>query len=325
MLRIFVLTLLSSWIASPLGILIAQHFGVANAHIVVLVLLAIGTCVPFQLLLNECLAATANRGNTAPTKFQITLVIFAQLIASIWTLWGLSAQVFQFSRVVIVVIFLAFNTLISYSASLMYYSLVVRNKIRTDQAMTIGATSGLTNLGLYFMFCMASLSFYNISYVFVLATLLLPSLIQWLYVRKIKIKTSHVPHKPADIKLPPLSTTRLIVSLVALAFLTSLSTNMRDEIASTHTNYISFLLIAMNSLITLINTITRATFLSENSSSKKQFLLKIAILGIMFFLAANVMNINGTIFTLISAQAMIAWVIDATRTIPAAPHRSSIY
>lgn len=319
MLRTFVLTLFSSWLVSPLGILTAQYFGVANAPIVILSLLATGSCVPFQLLLNECLAVAATRGIVSLNRFQMSTVLLTQLVSSAMAIFGMSAQAFKFSQISTVVILLSFNTFISYQVSITYYGLVMRNMISREQAMIIGSASGLTNLCLYLMFCISRQYSFDNAFLFILATLLVPTLIQWLFVRSAKIKLEHYLHNLTIRSLPSPRTGRLLLSLAGLSLLTTLSTNMRETIASSYGNYLSLILVLLNSLLTLINTITRTNFLSKGASSKKRILCYISISTIVIFFASKIENFNySMIFLLISAQAMIAWIIDASRSIPAA-------
>jgi hypothetical protein len=325
MLRRFLLSLLSSWIVNPLGILVAQWFGVANASVVILVLLATGACVPFQLLLNECLAAAVNRGSVSPTRMQLVSILGVQGLASIGTLWALTGQDFSIAEAALISLLLCLNTYASYRATLIYFGLALRSRLTDRSAILIGSSPGLTSLACYIAFSITRRLDWPLAGGFVLFAALAPTLIQWIYVRWLAKLDIHADESPHRLDAPPVDTLKLSLALVALAALAALSTGLRDAIASLSANHVALLLVALNSLLSLVNTATRAKFLVRGGSSIQGALGGVVGAALLAFGIASLLHWRpGTIFALIAVQASIAWVIEAARRIPPARQRPEV-
>lgn len=322
MLRRFLLSLMSSWMVNPLGILVAQWFDVANQHVVLLLLLASGACVPFQLLLNECLAAAVNRGGILPTRTQLMSILGVQGLASIGTLWALTDQDFSFVETVTISLLQALNTYASYRATLIYFGLVLRTRLTDWAAILIGSSPGLTNLTCYIAFSLTSRHGWPAAGGFILAAALAPTLIQWSYVRWLAKLDVEFNASSIRVDAPAVDTFKLALALAALATLSALSTRLRDGIASLSANHVALLLVALNSLLSLVNTATRAKFLVRGGSSIQEVLGGVAMVAIMAFGLASLLQWQlGAILALIAVQASIAWVIEAARRIPSARPR----
>lgn len=325
MLRRFLLTLLSSWIVNPLGILVAQWFGVANAAVVILVLLATGACVPFQLLMNECIAAAESRGQACASRGQLGLLLAIQSVACALTVAGLAAQRFPITQIVIVVGFLAINTGLSYRISLRYFRMVTVSAISLRAAVVAGIIPGVTSLLLYLAYCVATLHMLQVAETFIVASTVVPSLVQWLYLHTLSTPSANqADSSPVGIHPEP-ATGWLLAAAAALAALAAGSTLLREMVAHLSTNHVALLLVALNSLLSLVNTATRAKFLVRGGGSTQGVLGGMVGAALLAFGIALLMRWRlDAIFALIAVQASIAWVIEAARRIPLARTRPEV-
>ena len=82
LLRRFLITLLFSWIANPLGVVVAQWLGVTQEPILIVVLLATGACVPFQIFLNEAIAVRAAAGHDPGRNGRLLLALIVGMQAT---------------------------------------------------------------------------------------------------------------------------------------------------------------------------------------------------------------------------------------------------
>lgn len=316
MLKRFLITLLASWVVNPLGILVAQWFGVANTPTVILVLLASGACVPFQLLMNECIAACESRGQARTNQRQRTLLLAMQAATCAIAIWGLTEQRFPVSQVAVVVGMLVINTNFSYRISLRYYRLVSAATLSIRSAIMIGAIPGLTSLLLYLAYCLAARHESSAAVPLIIASTIVPTLVQWCYLRLISKSVDRVIPNAFD-SHHTLVTGWLLAASFALSVLAASSTNLREAVATLSADHVALLLVALNSLLSLVNTATRAKFLVREGRSIKGLLASVAALSVAAFGVAHLMQWGpSAIFALVATQASIAWVIDWARRLP---------
>jgi hypothetical protein len=317
MFRRFLLTLLSSWIVNPLGILVAQGFGVANSPVVILVLLATGAGVPFQLLMNECIAATESRGQAHAGRLQIGLLLFVQAAACATTIYGLSVQRFSAPLIAVVVMMLVVNTGLSYRVSLRYYRLVTQAVVSMRAAVVIGIIPGVTSLLLYLAYSLAATRAPQMAAGFIVASTVLPSLVQWRYLQSISDEGDQAASDSLSSR-PRLVSGWLLASVLALGVLAAGSTRLREMVAHLSANHVALLLVALNSMLSLINTSTRSAFINR-AGEGQQKPLAIAVTA-MAAVGAGAIWLDwwaAPLFALIAAQLSIAWVIEAARRMPA--------
>ncbi|MEK8024805.1 hypothetical protein [Pseudaquabacterium rugosum] len=316
MLRRFLLTLLSSWIVNPLGILVAQWFGVANASVVILVLLATGACVPFQLLMNECIAATESRGQAHAGRFQIGLLLSVQAVACAATIYGLSVQRFPAPLIAVVVMLLAINTWLSYRVSLRYYRLVTQAVVSMRAAGVIGIIPGITSLLLYLLYALTTHRVPQTAAGFIVAGTVLPSLVQWRYLQTFPDGVDQAA-SVSTASRPRLAAGWLLASALALAALAAGSTRLREMVAHLSANHVALLLVALNSMLSLINTLTRAAFINRAGSGQQRPLGAAAMTMAIAGATAATAGWEATpLIALIATQLAVAWVIEAARRMP---------
>ncbi len=315
MTRRFLLTLLSSWIVNPLGILVAQGFGVANSPIVILVLLATGACVPFQLLMNECVAAAVSRGQAYAGRLQIALLLSTQAIACGVAIYVLSLQRFPALIIGIVVVFLAISSALSYRVSLRYYRLVMHSAVSVHAAIVIGVIPGVTSTLLYLIYSLAASRLPQMATGFIVASAVLPAIIQWRYLKKFKDTT--VP--TSLINSAPHATLHygwLFAAVLALAALAAVSTRLRESVAHLSVNHVAVILVVLNSMLSLINTTTRTAFLQRAGGGQKRLLGVMAVVTASVGVAATADGwLAAPLIALVATQLAIAWVIEAARRV----------
>lgn len=318
MLRRFLLTLLSSWIVNPLGILVAQGFGIANSPVVILVLLATGACVPFQLLINECVAAAESRGRLHAKKAQLALLLFVQFGVCTLSVTWFATQNFPLPLTVLVAIQLAVSNGLSYQTSLRYYRLIMTNHVRLRTSVIVGAMPGTATLLLYFAYCTASSWLAGFpSEFFIVASTVIPAVIQWWYVRRIPINIDTAINYSNTKDFPVPLNRWLLAAALALAALSLGSSRLRETIALSRIDYVALLLVALNSILSLINTLTRAAFLSQQGAVYRTRLAR----GVISLSVACALSLvlNPSMFLLLAllcTQLAIAWVIESGRNIP---------
>lgn len=318
MLSRFLLTMVSSWAMNPLAILVAQSFGVANAPVVIAVLLATGACVPFQLLINECIAATETRGRLRSTRRQLVMLLSVQFAACVLSVAWLGTQNFPLSQIVLIAGLLAVSTGFSYQTSVWYFRLAMTSSMCLKMSVMVGAIPGITSLLLYFAYC--GISPWQSSFpsdVFVVASTVLPAIVQRRYVQNLSLHFDTAFRPPATESPPAPSTSWLIAAAVVLAALTAGSTRLRGEIAFFRSDYVAVVLVVLNSLLSPINTMTRAAFLNQPRDIYRKWLTW-SVIGVAA-LSAITFALGSSVFLLLAllcAQLAVASVIEAARQVP---------
>lgn len=325
MFRRFILTLLSSWLVNPLGVLIAQWFGFANSPTVLLILLGSGACAPFQLFMNECLAAGAERGRFIPTRRQLAAVVGIQTIACVASVLALSPKSFPVHEVLVLTAFLAVSTLFSYRISLKYYGLVIRGLMSMREAVVVGVLPGSIALAVYLAYCLLRWRWPAVSSGVLLLVCALPAVAQWTYINTLVRRT-----RPADLQttlepdIPAVSNGPLVKSIAWLAFLTMVGTTLRETIASRSMDHVALILVGLNSLVSLANTATRSAFFSSpgalRSRSLHMGMLAMALLSVASWHLAPVV---GLFSALIASQLGIVATVERGRNIRTTPRAAS--
>jgi len=319
MLQRFVLTLMSSWIVNPIAILVAQWFGVANSPEVILVLLATGACVPFQLFMNECMATSAVRGASSLSPMQIVLVLIIQAVACAGVLLSLTAHKFVSAQVVFTVVALVGNTLMSYKLCLTYFGLVVRGQVPLHSAVIVGALPGISSLILYLIFCLTSAHNYYLAVVIIISTVVLPGFVQMAYIQRLYKETNNS-RKVIPARLPVVNMHWLLAALFALAGLVTFSTYLRESVAMLSMSYVAVLLVSLNAMQSLIITFTRANFIEKGGDIYRRIMLYfILALSVMLFFGLAMEWRFWPLIGLLIVQVATAFIIELSRRIPAIP------
>lgn len=328
MLRRFILTLLSSWLVNPLGVLIAHWFGFANSPTVILILLGSGACAPFQLFMNECLAAGATGGRFTATRRQLAAVVGIQITACFAAVLVLSPRSFPSHEVLILAGFLAASTLLSYQISLKYYGLVICGLMSMREAVIVGAIPGSVVTAVYLAYCLVRWRWPAVSSGVLLLVCVLPAVAQWTYVNMLVHRTPQA--EPQEMQLlgglhrPNVSNGPLVVSIACLALLTVLGSTLRETIASRSMDHLALILVGLNSLVSLANTATRSAFFTSPETQQVRGLnmgmLAMALLAVTLL---NLAPVAGLFSALIASQLGIVATVERGRNIRRADHAAS--
>ena len=311
--RRFLISLGASWVVSPLAILMAQAWGMANRPEVLLTLLAIAACSPFQMFINEALAPTlVSERNRALERLAIQ-VIAIQIGACILAL-GLSTQ-YPFARtdIVLCAVLLGAATYLSFRISIIFYRMMMSEGLHTQSIVAISATPGLINALLYTLYSWFGSQWESLALPVMLSTLLLPSLVQY---GQIFILKARLP-KEENLSIKDDDTTQRFPILgyaLLLAVLAATSTWAKSEATLLDSNYSGLILVAINSVLGLINTYTRTIFLQSGTSYARQFALVAGsgALGLALILQTD-QKPAAALCLCLAAQLAIATTIDVAR------------
>lgn len=313
MLSRFLITLVSSWLANPLGVLVAQSLGVAKDPVLLMLLLGVGTATGFQLLLNEGLAAGFASGRFKATRNQLLSVLLIQATTTVVTLFSLADHGFGLLPSLILSIFLLISTALSYRTAVTYYRIVMSRLVSNAQAIRVGALPGVVTLVIFAGASAEAVGSGKMPH-WLLSAALLPSLLQWWYVRKLDLTNTH----KTDVTQAVPGNVFLIAALIALMALSSLITVLRDLIASYHTQFTALIIVGLNSLTSIANTLTRVAFLGKE---KRALHLSLFVPVVVLVLAmASIwadLNTLSSLAGLLSVQCAIVLTIEAARRIPA--------
>jgi hypothetical protein len=322
MLRIFLMTLLSSWIVNPLGVAVAHHFNVANTPTVVLLLLGLGSCIPFQLFMNECLAAGKIRKQFDVSTGQLTLVIAMQTGAYVLSVTRFSRMTFSAIEIVVLGGFLIIYTLLSYQAVLVFYKLVTRGHVSSQQAALVGALPGLTSLAIYTGYCAAITWWTDIPRITLLLACPMPAILVWRLIISIEQKTSNNQISPAVEPIRLADTFNISSIAILLTILSIISSNLRENIALGEEGYAALILVGLNAFVSISNTITRSRFLAQGTLQISKLLILGSIIMIVLGMASmHFSRLISLFYFLIATQFLTVMLIERGRKMkPATLH-----
>lgn len=318
----FLLTLLSSWFVNPLGILLAHHFGIANTPTVILLLLGAGACVPFQLLMNECLAVGVEHGRFRVTHGQLAGILGIQSICYLISVGLLSPTPFSARSICALGLLLAASTYTSYATALSYYNLVIQGLVSMREAVLIGALPGLTALLVYLTYCLTAALWTELPPHLLLLVVGLPAVTQFLYVRSRVQKSESTPtgDVTSERKLgsdPSAVSNVAVVKYVALlSGLAMAGTYLRESIANQSPMYTALVLTLLNSLVSLANTVTRSRHFAAAVSTRLNVLFLQSILAFGFGAALmwKVHSATSMTSALIATQLCVIWAVERGRS-----------
>jgi hypothetical protein len=314
----FILTMFSSWLVNPLGVLVAHRFGLGQDPLLIMLLLGAGACVPFQLLANECIAVGEASARTLPDMAKLALIVATQTMVVTLAILMLPQYTLASPALALLALGLAVNTAASYHCAVVYYRLVLGATISPRQAAAVGALPGLASLSVFLMYAVLAIAKLNPSSWLVLGSVGLPSVVQLLYL-------NHLASQASDraSSAPPAVTSRstgigahLVLVTAGLIGVTMFATLLRDFISARHTTYAAIIVVALNSLTSLVNTLTRGLFLQAGQRSAHTWLfagsLALAILaGSLWVEHRSAAELTA----LVSSQLCLIAIIEAARRI----------
>ncbi len=313
MLSRFLLTLAFSWSITPMWVALAHWRGFGADPILQTLLLTQGACVPFQLLLNECLAVGQVRSGRAPSMWVIMLVLGAQVLTCLLTLSALDGlQTMAASTVLSFALACAVSNFVSYKVASVYYNAVLNGRVTRRESAWIGGIPGLSMLLLYSLFFEARAQ--NIVQTPGVLALLIPfaPLLQWLFIRHIcKHEWNGFDASGPSGGTPPLMTAAVTVALMIIS---GMITRYRDEFSGMAPAYGALILVALNTFASITNAVTRARFL-ELGLRLHQVLAKLGFLfcGGSWALFVMELPVLSSLIALLGLQLLMIAAIEYAR------------
>jgi hypothetical protein len=261
-LRRFVLTLLASWLATPLGVMLAHAAGVANDPTVLVLLFAQAYAAPFQLLLNEGLASCVSRHRRAMSSATLTMCLALLAVTCAAGLWLIGAQQFTGAHVFLATLAVTLSCAWSFHSARMYYALVIYGRSAARQAAIVGLIPGMTTLGIFAAYAAVRETLPAVPQEWLLLVAATPSMLQWLYIRHCSVDAPDEHRQRAQTH-----SLRLTAALSALVAISFGSITVRDQIASTSLAHIALILTGLNALASVVMTVTRVIYLQGSGAS----------------------------------------------------------
>lgn len=312
LLRRFLITLLFSWIANPLGVLVAQWLGVTQEPILMVVLLATGACVPFQIFLNEAIAvrAATGRGTSQDGRLLLAMIVAMQTVTCAVALLALPATPVPRGMLAAVVAATGFTAVASYLCTRRYYELSVAGAISARQAAAFGAIPGIVALLVYLVASLlARHSVIGMQVALVLVAVL-PTTVVWLFIACIR------PGNAASLgPAAPLPTIGQVTGvLLGLVVLTIAGTRLRADIAALRGDYAAVIVVLLNSFASLLTTVTRAMFLRQTRRLHGGLLPALALgAAAAGLLVHRALPVTAQVCWLLSVQGLVIALIEVGR------------
>jgi hypothetical protein len=307
--------LLSSWLTSPIAILIAQLFGFANEPHVLIALLCLSAMVPMQLLCNEAMAPAYAKANTVPAFSAWACILLIQAISSLVFLIGLKQLSLDLPSVTALTACIAASTFLSTLTSFRLIqgllSGIISHKI-------IIQVSILPNLAILLIFTVSALLgiIHPMLYALVYLIVLLPAILQYRFIRR-SLPTNAMPasvsHWPSAI---------FFLACITICIATYVSNSLRVSFINFIPNYAGLLLVVINVLASACMTFTKTSFLMIKSAPSKFgsiSLLAVAICIVSISLALQIVGTEAGLAqntaSFIALQFAIVLLIVASRNL----------
>lgn len=305
----FLATLVSSWVVGPAGVLFLHFWGWGSSPILIALLLALSAAAPIQLLLNEFVAPGAVAEKFYVGRFQILIIIAATFLA-IWLALDSSRVVpgggLATTTYFGLAVFASISVWLSYRISLNYYRAVVLGVVGHQRAIYVGLIPGVSTL---MVFVVAALT--NNPEILAMAAIL-PAVAQSIFLKSFSI-TATIHGDANGIKHLMLAHTTLVVmalSLIAIGFGSAL---LRDTIASHEQDYAALILVGLNLFGTLVNSFSRAAYMSSGKSFGTASGMAVAILLLCAAFSFDFSRVVSAFLALFALQFLIVIILAIGR------------
>ena len=265
----FLITLVSSWVVTPLAVLTAHWLGVANESLMIMLLLGLGAGAPFQLLLNESIATQLAGHPSSGSQKTIAVICGAQALSCSGMLLFGSEQNFPVPETIAASLLLAISTATSFKSAVIYYQLATRSTISNAQSMAVGGLPGLVSLLIFASYGIARAAELEVLPEFLLLAAIAPALAQYALLLSLAGRR-HAGPSGAMLQSP---SHVLWAALCAIILLSLGSTALRDFIAASNASFAALIIVGLNSLASIVNVVTRAAFLQSSKASHSSPLL----------------------------------------------------
>jgi hypothetical protein len=314
MVRGFLLSVLSSWLISPLGVYLLQVLGLGSDPYLVLTLLSISASAPFQLLFNECLATGVANGRFQLSKVQLVLLIGAQILVCIISVFfSLSEAAFGIPlyAYLIVTLFSATSTILSYNSAIRYYALTVAGVLDHWQPILVGALPGVVTITFYIIIgFVKKYAEINLNHLFLLSAII-PAVLQLIFIVFLSKNASKI--ISASNSLKP-SNSYLLLLVVLLSAGAALSTMLRQRIAFSHVDYAAMIIVCLNMVGTIIVLLGRVEYFFNTSNKRHIGLLVGGIfIGTLGLAISYYSDLAAELLIFFSLQLIIASIVTYFR------------
>jgi hypothetical protein len=305
----FIFALLSSWSVTFIGIFYAKYINITSSKTLIYILLISGATTPFQLFFNECIApaeALKPKNNSKIPGISFFLGIILQSIAITFFLKNISS----FFEITLFVSLFSLGSYFSFQYVKYYYISIKGNYINDTQNITLSIIPGITVILVYgAAFCLKSLKINNWESILYLNAIL-PQLAQFLvfltFSKKLNSTNYYIKQ---TYTINNLFESFIYLGLLMVAAIILI--NSRNEVAKSSTDSMAILIVFLNALGSIVNTLTRASFLSTNDVKKNtndKFKLIISIIALsssLFFYFEFRIPLAAMFFALISVSLII--------------------
>lgn len=313
MLSRFLLTLVFSWLVTPLWVAIAHWRGFGADQGLQILLLTQGASVPFQLFLNECLAVGQVRAQRMVRRSVIFFVILSQILTcSVSLAIGVGDKRASLALAFGFAVAFAASNFISYKVACEYYDSVLNDGLTKRESICIGLVPGVTMLILYSgFFELLSRGLVGES---AYLALLVPAsaLAQWYFLKFVtkgriaqNFWKGHAAQSVAA---------HGYFAVGALMIVSYFLTGYRDFFSQLAPAYGALIVVGLNTLSSVANTVTRAGFLMRGHQIHRLLLLMGACA--CFFALVIIPDVNSvatSFFMLLGLQFSMIAVIEYAR------------
>lgn len=318
----FALTIMSSWIVGPTGVLLMHVWGWGSNAILVSILLALGAGSPVQLLLNEFVAAGATANSFRATRLQVGGVMIATAFSIWWALISSTklndAEPFAFCYAVIALL-TATSIWLSYRISLRYYRSVMSGATGKRASIYVGITPGLVTLASFLIAASVGKP------VLLLVGAIMPAVAQMIILNRLTTDKTAPENgtkaKPAT--LNPVNPVLLIVVVAAMIAVGFATTIVRDYLAGEQADFAALILVSLNLLGTVVISFSRALYLTSGRALAGRIASYTLIVLFAAIILLPVSSVASALVGLFGLQMMIVTILATGRRFSDAQHHLS--
>jgi hypothetical protein len=307
------LTIFSSWIVGPTGVLFLHHLGWGADPMLTSILLALSAAAPIQLLLNEFVAAGATARNFFVSRVQMSMLMVLTVVVINLALTSSNKingeEPFYFAYLSIALL-TALSIWISYYTSVAFYTAVISGATSPKQAILIGSAPGILTLA---SFVIASL---RQEPSLLLLGAILPAIGQLVLSKFLlgRLGQTNLESSRRPIKLHNCVLATMAGTLMVIGFA---STMLRDYLASAQTSYAAVILTGINLTGTLVMSFSRTLYLAAGRSLGKEPAMILLLFVVAAFATFSVLPHLSALAAILALQIAVVLILGAGRTIGA--------
>lgn len=303
----FGLSVLSSWVVGPVGVIYLHEIGWGQNHYLLAVMLAFTTLAPLQLLLNDFVAAVSVNNKSDISTYDIMIITLIGTIAAALSI--VSANYLNSVPSLIAVSLLSsVSIIISYEISKRFFHGVLYSSVSRLSSSIIGAVPGVTMLAIYIV---AGSVRYDL---LILLVSIAPALAQRAVVGW-KVPTANGggsgERSPGDRgPIPKGLLYGMLIVLVGIGVLTSF---VRSHVAAIDSQYSAIILMSLNLFGTTVVMISRSLYLATGKNYFGTIGLVAVVLALMSLVAILVSPLASMLLLIAALSAAVVVVLAVGR------------